>query len=375
MKTSISMSELPLLRDNESTAMNKLNGCFSGSNKFLLSINNGNNEFHSLNFSTKELHGSVDEALNSLRKKGMIRENAHDLVKYKLKKYKESHRLAVVECYSSSPCLRIFSSIRGHFGNEKKLEETIDLDNCAGTSHPMIDDSGSKGFSNINIEDNYFSTADTDKLLKKKIYPDIDIWGLPHDSTHRFYSSILESYTKNMLLEEVNRYGRPVKRLKFVAWLAEKIFRIHGVGQTNSASCAKSVADTINTTILHRAIPEIKGNDVILFVTEETNIKCYDSIAQLSARLAKNKKNMNGILVIPRKIGCWRSLFCPTPEHRCNVVVTNNEVHLIDVQKKKYYKVDISSDHKSLKRTLKKFIGSVGAGKLELYDVGFRDQK
>lgn len=322
------------------------------SNKILLCIGDEGSRT-----SIREPHFSTSSVTDSLVNKGLIRNEMIEPIQYTLEEYKKNNRLAVIKCHgSTSPCLELFSRTRGEFGDTTTLEKSINLSDYQ--FHQSMVDYDNEDFVSIHFDENA-NTTDTEHLLTKT----------------NAKNGIDDCYIKNVLLKEVNRYGKPVIRLKLIAWLAEKLFGIYGVGQTNSASCAKSVVDTVQTKILHRAMPKAKGADATELGIKNMELKCCGSIQQLAIKLAKNKKNINGVLVIPQNTSWGRSFFRPTREHICNVVTINNQAYLIDSQRRKHCKVDLSDPHEKLIQTLKGFIGAIGEGDISLYDAGLVAKK
>ncbi|WP_261372624.1 toxin glutamine deamidase domain-containing protein [Yersinia aleksiciae] len=173
----------------------------------------------------------------------------------------------------------------------------------------------------------------------------------------------------NTLLKEVNLEGKPPFILRPLAYLLAK-FGIHGFGQTNCASCATAVIDTLNKGRLHLAMPTLRGADVKGIM----GLPCNDakSAAELITKLTEYEPNtaLFGVLVIHRPT-LW-TMFGATRGHACNVIKfkDSDTIHFLDTQKRKYlsYKQEeLSARGKEISR----FLGSAGVDGIDLYKKNF----
>ncbi|CFQ46467.1 toxin glutamine deamidase domain-containing protein [Yersinia aleksiciae] len=193
---------------------------------------------------------------------------------------------------------------------------------------------------------------------------------------HQDVTVTLPDYTTNTkeyfdaLLKEVNREGKPPFILRPLAYLLAK-FGIHGFGQTNCASCATAVIDTLEKGRLHLAMPTLRGADVKGIM----GLPCDDakSAAELITKLKEYEPNtaLFGVLVIHRP-ALWTMLPGAIRGHACNVIKfkDSDTIHFLDTQKRKYlsYKQEeLSARGKEISR----FLGSVGAGGIDLYKKDF----
>ncbi|HDL6963726.1 TPA: hypothetical protein PXM28_003071 [Yersinia enterocolitica] len=189
-----------------------------------------------------------------------------------------------------------------------------------------------------------------------------------------------DRYLPDYLLNRVNSEGKPPLLLRPLAALLA-LFGIHGFGQTNCASCATAVAETLESNVLHQAMPKLRGADVIGIMS--LPIKSVASAAELISQLKKYEftDELNGVLAIHRPKR-WQWLPGATQGHACNLIKfkDSNLIHFFDAQKKTHLSFDlsISQQEKPLNSTdqqklsnqeaqISKFLGPIGAGGIDLY--------
>ncbi|WP_080375817.1 toxin glutamine deamidase domain-containing protein [Yersinia bercovieri] len=186
----------------------------------------------------------------------------------------------------------------------------------------------------------------------------------------------LPDYTKypkkyfEVLLKEVNRDGKPPFILRPLSYLLAKL-GIHGFGQTNCASCATAVIDTLENNKLYRALPTLRGADVKgnmglpVFGTEGGSVSVTSLITQLQQY--KPDSELYGVLVIHRP--AWRTrLLGATKGHACNVIKfkDSDTIHFLDTQKKTYLSCEITELAK-MSAEISHFLGAVGKDGIDLY--------
>ncbi|AHM76415.1 toxin glutamine deamidase domain-containing protein [Yersinia hibernica] len=198
----------------------------------------------------------------------------------------------------------------------------------------------------------------------------------------------LENYLSDYLLNKVNYEGKaPVWLRPLAALLA--LFGIHGFGQTNCASCATAVIDTLEQNKLHLALPYLRGADV----KGNMDRLIYEkkSVTELMTKLQGYQRDeaLYGVLVIKRP-ALWRILPWMTEGHACNVIkfAGSNFIHFLDTQKRTYIKYDLNlykeeeiadceeqirlSSQIRQKAQISKFFGLVGTDGIDLYEKIFR---
>lgn len=198
----------------------------------------------------------------------------------------------------------------------------------------------------------------------------------------------LENYLSDYLLDKVNCDGKAPLWLRPLAALLA-LFGIHGFGQTNCASCATAVIDTLEQNKLHLALPYLRGADV----KGNMDRLIYEkkSVTQLVTQLQSYQRDeaLYGVLVIKRP-ALWSILPWVTEGHACNVIKFegSNFIHFLDTQKKTYIKYDLSlykeeeiadceeqirlSSQIRQKAQISKFFGSVGTDGIDLYEKIFK---
>ncbi|WP_145538407.1 toxin glutamine deamidase domain-containing protein [Yersinia kristensenii] len=198
----------------------------------------------------------------------------------------------------------------------------------------------------------------------------------------------LENYLSGYLLNKVNYEGKaPVWLRPLAALLA--LFGIHGFGQTNCASCATAVIDTLEQNKLHLALPYLRGGDV----KGNMDRLIYEkkSVTELMTKLHGYQRDeaLYGVLVIKRP-ALWSILPWMTEGHACNVIKFegSNFIHFLDTQKRTYIKYDLTlykeeeiadceekirlSSQIRQKAQINKFFGSVGTDGIDVYEKIFK---
>lgn len=202
-----------------------------------------------------------------------------------------------------------------------------------------------------------------------------------------------DRYLSDYLLNCVNAEGKPPLLLRPLAALLA-LLGIHGFGQTNCASCATAVAETLESNVLHQAMPKLRGADVKGIMglpvnsgesfderlTKLQQLKSTDDPLTILQQL-KLEDELNGVIVIHRPAR-WQWLPGATQGHACNLIKfkDSNLIHFFDAQKKTHLSFDLSisqqekplnsSDQKKLSNQeaqISKFLGPIGAGGIDLY--------
>ncbi|CQR12921.1 toxin glutamine deamidase domain-containing protein [Yersinia enterocolitica] len=202
-----------------------------------------------------------------------------------------------------------------------------------------------------------------------------------------------DAYLDAVLLKEVNRDGKAPLWLRPLAALLA-LLGIHGFGQTNCASCATAVAETLESNVLHQAMPKLRGADVKGIMglpvnsgesfderlTKLQQLKSTDDPLTILQQL-KLEDELNGVIVIHRPAR-WQWLPGATQGHACNLIKfkDSNLIHFFDAQKKTHLSFDLSisqqekplnsTDQKKLSNQeaqISKFLGPIGAGGIDLY--------
>ncbi|QHB30830.1 hypothetical protein F0T03_00465 [Yersinia canariae] len=179
-----------------------------------------------------------------------------------------------------------------------------------------------------------------------------------------------QNYLTNYLLDIVNREGKPPLLLRPLAALL-KLFGLHGFGQTNCASCATAVAETLERNEVYLAMPKLRGADVKgnMGLPFESAASASELISQLEKYQTADE--LNGVLVIHRP--AMLSLLPGAKQgHACNLIKfkDSNFVHFFDAQKKTYLSCDLASISDQVIE-IRKFLGPVGADGIDLYQKGF----
>lgn len=202
-----------------------------------------------------------------------------------------------------------------------------------------------------------------------------------------------DRYLSDYLLNCVNAEGKlPLLLRPLAALLA--LLGIHGFGQTNCASCATAVAETLESNVLHQAMPKLRGADVKGIMglpvnsgesfderlTKLQQLKSTDDPLTILQQL-KLEDELNGVIVIHRPAR-WQWLPGATQGHACNLIKfkDSNLIHFFDAQKKTHLSFDLSisqqekplnsTDQKKLSNQeaqISKFLGPIGAGGIDLY--------
>lgn len=215
-----------------------------------------------------------------------------------------------------------------------------------------------------------------------------------------------DRYLPDYLLNRVNAEGKPPLLLRPLAALLE-FFKIYGFGQTNCASCATAVAETLEKNDVYQAMPKLRGADVkgIMglpvnsgksfderltklqqlktgdeLLTKLQQLKSTDDPLTILQQL-KLEDELNGVIVIHRPAR-WQWLPGATQGHACNLIKfkDSNLIHFFDAQKKTHLSFDLSisqqekplnsTDQKKLSNQeaqISKFLGPIGAGGIDLY--------
>ncbi|EPO8474398.1 toxin glutamine deamidase domain-containing protein [Yersinia enterocolitica] len=202
-----------------------------------------------------------------------------------------------------------------------------------------------------------------------------------------------DRYLSDYLLNCVNAEGKPPLLLRPLAALLA-LLGIHGFGQTNCASCATAVAETLESNVLHQAMPKLRGADVKGIMglpvnsgesfderlTKLQQLKSTDDPLTILQQL-KLEDELNGVIVIHRPAR-WQGLPGATQGHACNLIKfkDSNLIHFFDAQKKTHLSFDLSisqqekplnsTDQKKLSNQeaqISKFLGPIGAGGIDLY--------
>ncbi|MHA3387134.1 hypothetical protein ACX1IS_18440 [Yersinia enterocolitica] len=202
-----------------------------------------------------------------------------------------------------------------------------------------------------------------------------------------------DRYLSDYLLNRVNAEGKPPLLLRPLAALLA-LLGIHGFGQTNCASCATAVAETLESNVLHQAMPKLRGADVKGIMglpvnsgesfderlTKLQQLKSTDDPLTILQQL-KLEDELNGVIVIHRPAR-WQWLPGATQGHACNLIKfkDSNLIHFFDAQKKTHLSFDLSisqqekplnsTDQKKLSKQeaqISKFLGPIGAGGIDLY--------
>ncbi|CRX52612.1 toxin glutamine deamidase domain-containing protein [Yersinia enterocolitica] len=202
-----------------------------------------------------------------------------------------------------------------------------------------------------------------------------------------------DRYLSDYLLNCVNAEGKPPLLLRPLAALLA-LLGIHGFGQTNCASCATAVAETLESNVLHQAMPKLRGADVKGIMglpvnsgesfderlTKLQQLKSTDDPLTILQQL-KLEDELNGVIVIHRPAR-WQWLPGATQGHACNLIKfkDSNLIHFFDAQKKTHLSFDLSisqqekplnsTDQKKLSNQeaqISKFLGPIGVGGIDLY--------
>ncbi|EKN3386315.1 TPA: hypothetical protein PXI74_003013 [Yersinia enterocolitica] len=202
-----------------------------------------------------------------------------------------------------------------------------------------------------------------------------------------------DRYLSDYLLNRVNAEGKPPLLLRPLAALLE-FFKIYGFGQTNCASCATAVAETLEKNDVYQAMPKLRGADVKGIMglpvnsgksfderlTKLQQLKSTDDPLTILQQL-KLEDELNGVIVIHRPAR-WQWLPGATQGHACNLIKfkDSNLIHFFDAQKKTHLSFDLSisqqekplnsTDQKKLSNQeaqISKFLGPIGADGIDLY--------
>ncbi|EOW7155133.1 toxin glutamine deamidase domain-containing protein [Yersinia enterocolitica] len=201
-----------------------------------------------------------------------------------------------------------------------------------------------------------------------------------------------DRYLPDYLLNRVNAEGKPPLLLRPLAALLE-FFKIYGFGQTNCASCATAVAETLEKNDVYLAMPKLRGADVkgIMglpvnsgksfderltklqqlkpedkLLTKLQQLKSTDDPLTILQQL-KREDELNGVIVIHRPAR-WQWLPGATQGHACNLIKfkDSNFIHFFDAQKKTYVECHLNNIV-GKGAEISKFLGPIGAGGIDLY--------
>lgn len=176
----------------------------------------------------------------------------------------------------------------------------------------------------------------------------------------------IDRYLPDYLLSRVNSTGKAPLLLRPLAALLAR-FGIHGFGQTNCASCATAVAETVEKNVLYQAIPELRGADVK--GNMGLPLKSVKSASELISLLQNYQLNdgLNSVIVVHRP-KVRQILPGATQGHACNVIKYEGSelIHFIDAQKKVYIECHLN-DIAGKSEKIRKFLGSVGNEGIDLY--------
>ena len=189
----------------------------------------------------------------------------------------------------------------------------------------------------------------------------------------------LPDYAKNpkeyfdVLLKEVNRDGKPPLLFRPLAALLA-LFGIQGFGQTNCASCATAVIDTLENNKLYCSLPTLRGADVKGNMGLPVSGSEGGSVTELITQLKQYKPDseLYGVLVIHRPAWLTR-LPGTTKGHACNVIKfkDSDTIHFFDTQKKTYLSCEITELAK-MSAEISHFLGRVGEDGIDLYQKEFK---
>ncbi|ENG0953033.1 hypothetical protein ABSL26_002827 [Yersinia enterocolitica] len=188
-----------------------------------------------------------------------------------------------------------------------------------------------------------------------------------------------DAYLDAVLLKEVNRDGKAPLWLRPLAALLA-LLGIHGFGQTNCASCATAVAETLEKNDVYLAMPKLRGADVKGIMglpvnsgksfderlTKLQQLKSTDDPLTILQQL-KREDELNGVIVIHRPAR-WQWLPGATQGHACNLIKfkDSNFIHFFDAQKKTYVECHLNNIV-GKGAQISKFLGPIGAGGIDLY--------
>lgn len=188
-----------------------------------------------------------------------------------------------------------------------------------------------------------------------------------------------DAYLDAVLLKEVNRDGKAPLWLRPLAALLA-LLGIHGFGQTNCASCATAVAETLEKNDVYLAMPKLRGADVKGIMglpvnsgksfderlTKLQQLKSTDDPLTILQQL-KREDELNGVIVIHRPAR-WQWLPGATQGHACNLIKfkDSNFIHFFDAQKKTYVECHLNNIV-GKGAEISKFLGPIGAGGIDLY--------
>ena len=241
-----------------------------------------------------------------------------------------------------------------------------------------VNDWGIISTDTTNSEDSYTPP----KIINVRATDDINLKSFPTVEIDKL-SIEQENNLISYLSNEVNRDGKAPLLLRPLAALLA-LFGIHGFGQTNCASCATAVIDTLENNCPYQALPELRGADVKGNMGGSTHEN--KSVAELTAILKHYDRDeaLYGVLVIKRP-ALWSILPWMTEGHACNVLKFKGSglVYFLDAQKRTYVRYDLSLYkevefgnrgeqsrlfcQKNQEAMLSKFFGSVGTDGIDLY--------
>ncbi|MGM7760672.1 toxin glutamine deamidase domain-containing protein [Yersinia enterocolitica] len=176
-----------------------------------------------------------------------------------------------------------------------------------------------------------------------------------------------EAYLDAVLLKEVNRDGKAPLWLRPLAAFLE-FFKIYGFGQTNCVSCATAVVDTLTHNTLHRALPDLRGAGIAgnMEKQDPNGISTKDFIEYL--RNYEKQGNLYAVLAIHRP-AIQRLIPGATQGHACNLIKFegSNTFYFLDTQKRTYLSCEQSKITEKI-ADIRKFLGSVGAGGIDVWE-------
>lgn len=190
-----------------------------------------------------------------------------------------------------------------------------------------------------------------------------------------------ENYLIDYLLDIVNREGKPPLLLRPLAALLA-LFGIHGFGQTNCASCATAVAETLEKNDVYLAMPKLRGADVKGIMGPPVNSGMSVNELLIKLQQLKSEDELNAVIVVNRPAS-WQWLPGATQGHACNLIKfkDSDTLHFLDVQKKIYLSCDLDLNQgvgpleqldqiefSYQEAQISKFLCSIGADGIDLYE-------
>ncbi|AWK13638.1 hypothetical protein SK355_09515 [Candidatus Fukatsuia symbiotica] len=182
-------------------------------------------------------------------------------------------------------------------------------------------------------------------------------------------SSMDQKSLENFLLQltkEINSKGKAPSGLlglrRAVAWICS-CFRFHGVFQTNCTSTATALVETLQTGILHRAIPDLEGADIAQFpcvgTRDPDNVPIKRFLKHFRNKITTPPGvNDCGIITLQRPE--WYKRYGLVGAHAIAFARIDSHLYLMDPQKKKLWSLDLRKGISiSASREAEKFLGSL----------------